>query len=407
MSRIRHCSNYYMHNKKRTYKRKRSAVALLALIIMLMLPASVFAETGSSAEEIVFDTEEVGYYSVQEITRTVTSVPQGSIEISSMEWFTASASLNEEGSLLVSMSPRKGLPEGNYEEELVIRSGRREVFRAQMSFEVTEIKWPKMIKNLDIRVQDVEAGYVCSGSFTVQLYGYDSSQDGEVRWMCIEDSRTLRNGKDLFEAGKTYQASVDISADDGHYYFKDAFEATINGKYADISMEPGARRCTLTCQFGPLVKKNIAVYDVSLRFRIPKAGDSDLPEVHYQQGRGYCIAAVEEPVSFYKESGGELVRVDSGTRFLRGVRYVMRADVQLVDDQYEWYEDLKAHVNGEDASISLSEDGLVRVEYQFYAETEETTEHENTRRKDFSILVIAAVVIMIGVVFALLYIGRD
>ena len=387
---------------------RKTAAVFLTVLIMLTNAFAVTAEDETDVREtVIFQSRERGYKDGGAETRIFEIQAEGEIMVSGTQYFHIDAVKDEENRLTVTMFPRTGLEEGKYEEYVEVKIDRSKVYSAMLIFEVTEIKWPKMIKNLDIEFQEIEAGYVCTGNFRVDLTDYTGGEDAVVIWTCVDDNRNLTNGVDFFESGKTYQVTVGPFVGDGRYYFQDVFTATVNGRKADINMNSSDKKCTVLCKFGPLEQKAVPISKVSLEIKPPVSGSSQFPRISVLGSRGYSVSTEEGALRVFTVMGDSSAETAEGEVFRADLSYI--AEITLVTDSkdYIFSDDCAAEVNGEPAEILLNENGSCTVKYSFRPEEAGKTDEDTVPGKQILTLVLAALVILAVTVTALMMVGKD
>ena len=387
---------------------RKTAAVFLTVLIMLTNAFAVTADDETDVREtVIFQSRERGYKDGGAETRIFEIQAEGEIMVSGTQYFHIDAVKDEENRLTVTMFPRTGLEEGKYEEYVEVKIDRSKVYSAMLIFEVTEIKWPKMIKNLDIEFQEIEAGYVCTGNFRVDLTDYTGGEDAVVIWTCVDDNRNLTNGVDFFESGKTYQVTVGPFVGDGRYYFQDVFTATVNGRKADINMNSSDKKCTVLCKFGPLEQKAVPISKVSLEIKPPVSGSSQFPRISVLGSRGYSVSTEEGALRVFTVMGDSTAETAEGEVFRADLSYI--AEITLVTDSkdYIFSDDCAAEVNGEPAEILLNENGSCTVKYSFRPEEAGKTDEDTVPGKQILTLVLAALVILAVTVTALMMVGKD
>jgi len=296
--------------KEDIYKALRRTAAVFAAVLVFMSPAMpLAAESDQEAQTVDFGTVEEGFAVSEPAVITAAGLTRESVIKQAPKYFTAEI-LAGDGTVTLTVVPDRDLAEGVYEEILTVTERGRAVYSAVLRVEIVPPQWPKMIKNLNIIVQEPEAGYVCSSYCTAELPWYTGGSDAKADWRCADDGRDMVPGKDVFEAGKTYQVVVGPFREDDYYYFRDAFVATINGMHADISMNSGTRVCILTCAYSPLETQKAQITAVDLSVGEVTGGDtaSDL-EVTAAPDRGYTVepGAGDIPFITYAATGDEIL----------------------------------------------------------------------------------------------------
>ena len=383
-------------------------MVFLTVFFMLLsvFPALAQSET-DTRETVIFKSRERGYKDGGAETRIFEVSSTGELMVSRTQYFHVDAQFGEGNELTITMFPRTGLDEGSYEEYVEVKVSGDKVYSAMLLFEVTEITWPKMITSLDVEFQEIEAGYVCTGQFRTDLTDYTGADGAVCIWTCVDDNRTLKNGVDIFESGKTYQVTIGPFVEDGRYYFKDVFTASVNGKKADISMNSGDKKCTVVCKFGPLKAKTVYISRVSLEIKPPVSGTSQFPRVSVQAGKGYSVSTEEGALRVFTTIGSLSTETAEGEIFRSDLRYT--AEITLVTDvsDYRFSDDCTAEVNGEPVGLTLNENGSCTVKCSFVPEEAGRTDTEEIPRKEILTLTLAAVFILAVTVTALMLLGKD
>ena len=391
-----------------TYTVRKTAAVFLTIVLMLVNAFCVFGQSQTDVREtVIFSSKERGYKDPGTETRTFELQRTGEITVSGTQFFYVKAETDDQDQLIVSMSLRPGLDEGKYEEYVEVSVADDKVYSAMLIFEVVEIKWPKMITELNIEFQEIEAGYVCTGLYKTDLIDYTGDSEAVCIWTCVDDDRKLRNGVDFFESGKTYQVTIGPFVGDGRYYFEDVFSASVNGKNADISMNSGDKKCTVVCKFGPLKEKTVYIPKVSLEIRPPAEGTTQFPRISVLGGKGYSVSTEPGALKVFTKIGTSTTRIVEGEIFRSDLRYV--AEIRLMTDKndYRFSEECTAEVNGETAEVVLNEDGTCTVKCEFSPEENRKADGEELPRKQMMTLLTAAVCILIATFIALVLLGKD